>query len=350
MDRIIKVGLSSYGMSGMVFHGPLLRIHPGFEVVKVLERTKNNAAAAYGNQVVVRNFNDLLAGKAIELIVVNTPDATHFELAKAALNAGKHVVLEKPFVQRVEQGEELIELARQKGLILTVFQNRRWDGDFLTVKKVIENQLLGRLVEFESHFDRYRNFIQPNTWKETSEAGTGIVYNLGSHLIDQALFLFGKPESVHADIRTMRTGGEVDDFFDIDLFYPHVKVKLKSSYLVREEGPRFILHGTEGSFLKWGLDPQEAALKAGQLPGNPGWGTEEEKDWGVLNTTSGGVHIKGRIETLAGNYPAFYANLYETLVNGAGPAVKAEEALLGMQVIEAALESSKKGIRVKMAF
>lgn len=348
MGRIIKVGLSSYGMSGTVFHGPLLRIHPGFEVTKVLERTQNNAAVGYGTQVIVRNFNDLLTDKALELIVVNTPDATHFELAKAALNAGKHVVLEKPFVQRVEQGEELIELARQKGLVLTVFQNRRWDGDFLTVKKVLENKLLGRLVEFESHFDRYRNFIQPNTWKETAAAGTGIVYNLGSHLIDQALCLFGKPDGVHADIRILRTGGAVDDFFDIDLFYPQVKVKLKSSYLVREQGPRFILHGTEGSFLKWGLDPQEAALKTGQLPGGPDWGADAENNWGTLNTSVGGLHFHGRIETLAGNYPAFYNNLYDTITTGAHPAVKADEPLMGLQVIEAAFESSGSGNQVKI--
>ena len=335
-------------MSGLVFHGPLLRIHPGFEVTHVLERTKNHSAALYGREVIVRDFNDLISDRALDLIVVNTPDHTHYEMAKAALNAGKHVVVEKPFVQEAAQAEELIALAKQKGLVLTIFQNRRWDSDFLTVRRVIDNGFLGRLVEFESHYDRYRNFIQPGTWKESAENGAGIVYNLGSHLIDQALCLFGKPAGVYADLRIVRTDGEVQDFFDIDLIYPDVKVKLKSSYLVRESGPRFILHGTEGSFLKWGLDPQEDELKKGTLPNAPGWGAEPEAEWGLLNTTLGGLHLKGRVETVPGNYPAFYANLYDVLTAGADLAVKPGEALLAMQVIGAVFESAEKGGNISL--
>ncbi|MCB9281890.1 MAG: Gfo/Idh/MocA family oxidoreductase [Lewinellaceae bacterium] len=348
MPKKIKTGLCSYGMSGLVFHGPLLRIHPGFEVTHVLERTKNHSAALYGREVIVRDFNDLISDRALDLIVVNTPDHTHYEMAKAALNAGKHVVVEKPFVQEAAQAEELIALAKQKGLVLTIFQNRRWDSDFLTVRRVIDNGLLGRLVEFESHYDRYRNFIQPGTWKESAENGAGIVYNLGSHLIDQALCLFGKPAGVYADLRIVRTDGEVQDFFDIDLVYPDVKVKLKSSYLVRESGPRFILHGTEGSFLKWGLDPQEDELKKGTLPNAPGWGAEPEAEWGLLNTTLGGLHLKGRVETVPGNYPAFYANLYDVLTAGADLAVKPGEALLAMQVIGAVFESAEKGGNISL--
>ena len=348
MPKKIKTGLCSYGMSGLVFHGPLLRIHPGFEVTHVLERTKNHSAVLYGREVIVRDFNDLISDRALDLIVVNTPDHTHYEMAKAALNAGKHVVVEKPFVQEAAQAEELIALAKQKGLVLTIFQNRRWDSDFLTVRRVIDNGFLGRLVEFESHYDRYRNFIQPGTWKESAENGAGIVYNLGSHLIDQALCLFGKPAGVYADLRIVRTDGEVQDFFDIDLIYPDVKVKLKSSYLVRESGPRFILHGTEGSFLKWGLDPQEDELKKGTLPNAPGWGAEPEAEWGLLNTTLGGLHLKGRVETVPGNYPAFYANLYDVLTAGADLAVKPGEALLAMQVIGAVFESAEKGGNISL--
>ena len=348
MPKKIKTGLCSYGMSGLVFHGPLLRIHPGFEVTHVLERTKNHSAALYGREVIVRDFNDLISDRALDLIVVNTPDHTHYEMAKAALNAGKHVVVEKPFVQEAAQAEELIALAKQKGLVLTIFQNRRWDSDFLTVRRVIDNGFLGRLVEFESHYDRYRNFIQPGTWKESAENGAGIVYNLGSHLIDQALCLFGKPAGVYADLRIVRTDGEVQDFFDIDLIYPDVKVKLKSSYLVRESGPRFILHGTEGSFLKWGLDPQEDELKKGTLPNAPGWGAEPEAEWGLLNTTLGGLHLKGRVETVPGNYPAFYANLYDVLTAGADLAVKPGEALLAMKVIGAVFESAEKGGNISL--
>ena len=314
--------------------------------MKIWERTKSESSVLFDKNLVVRSFDEILADKNIALVIVNTPDFTHFEWAKKALEAGKHVVVEKPFVTQAEQGDELIELARQQGLGLTVFHNRRWDSDFLTVKKVIGENLLGRLVEYETHYDRFRNYIQPGTWKENP--GAGLVRNLGSHLIDQALCLFGKPNAVHADIRTMRTGGEVDDFFDIDLFYEKIKVKLRGSYLVREPGPRYILHGTEGSFLKWGTDPQEEMLKIGHLPGGLGWGVEDKKNWGLLNTSSGGLHTRGRLESLPGNYGAFYDNLAEVILQGAELAVKPEDPLLGIRIIEAAFESAKEGTRVKL--
>lgn len=348
MSKIIKTALLSYGMSGRVFHGPLLKVHPGFELVKIWERTKSESAALFDKKLIVRSFEEILNDKDINLVIVNTPDTTHFDLAKKALLAGKHVVVEKPFVTQVAQGEELISLANQQGLLLTVFQNRRWDGDFLTVRRVVEQNMLGRLVEYEAHFDRYRNFVQHGVWKETAAGGSGTVRNLGSHLIDQALSLFGKPQSVFADIRVMRTGGEVDDFFDIDLIYEKVKVKLRGSYLVREPGPRYILHGTKGSFLKWGTDPQEEMLKAGYLPDEPNWGMEEEKYWGTLNTSVNGLHWRGSLETLPGNYSTFYSNLLQAVSTGADLAVKPEESLLGIKIIEAAFESAQKGIRVKL--
>lgn len=342
----ITVGLAAYGMSGKVFHGPLLRIHPGFKVTKIVERSKKLSSADFPQATIVAGLEELLTDPALDLIVINTPDHTHYDYTKAALEAGKHVVVEKPFVQQSTQGEELIALAERHGLLLTVFQNRRWDNDFLTVRAVIEQQLLGRLVEFESHYDRYRNYIQADTWKEDPDLGASIVYNLGSHLIDQALCLFGPPEAVQADIRSLRTNGQVDDFFDIDLFYPAVKVKLKSSYLTREPGPRFILHGTEGSFLKWGLDPQEDRLKSGDRPDAPDWGTESEAQWGRLNTNLGKLHVRGRVETVPGNYPAFYELVYAVLTRGETPAVPARESLLGIRIIEAALESQRKGERI----
>lgn len=344
----IKTAILSYGMSGLVFHGPLLKVHPGFEVVKIWERSKQEARRLFNEKVITRSLDDILADDSIRLVIVNTPDYLHFEHAQKALQAGKHVVVEKPFVRNTGEGEALIELAQKQGRVLSVFQNRRWDGDFLTVKSIIHQQALGRLVDFESHFDRYRNFIKPNTWKEKADAGTGIVQNLGSHRIDQALCLFGPPESVFADIRRMRTNGEIDDYFDIDLFYDAVKVKLKGSYLVREDGPQFILHGTEGSFLKWGLDPQEEALKEGRLPDEPGWGTEPENDWGTLNTTLNGLHFKGKIETLPGNYLTYYSRLYDEIENGAPPAVNPEESLAGIRIIEAALKSASEGRRIKL--
>lgn len=339
----IKTGIASYGMSGLVFHAPLLHVNPGFEIVKIVERSNKGSKERYPNVSIVKSFEELLLDGQIELIIVNTPDATHFEYCKMALEAGKHVVVEKPFTIKLDEAKELVELAKKKRLILSVFQNRRWDGDFLTAKKVVQEKLLGRLVSFESHFDRYRNFIQPNTWKEDPVAGAEIVYNLGAHMIDQAYDLFGMPNSVTADIGIQRSNGKVDDFYDVVLRYDNIHVSLKSSYMVREKGPRYILHGTEGSFLKWGLDPQEEALKSGRYPDEPNWGVEPKKDWGKLNTEINGLHYMGRIETLSGNYQSYYDNIYEAIRVGADLIVKPEQSLDLMRIIEGAIESNRTG-------
>jgi predicted dehydrogenase len=289
----------------------------------------------------VKSFDDLVSDPEIELIIVNTPDNTHYELARKALLGGKHIVVEKPFTQTVEQGEELINLALKNKLQISVFQNRRWDGDFLTVKEVIANGLLGRLVEFESHFDRYRNFIQPGTWKEDPDTGTGTLYNLGSHMIDQALCLFGMPEAVQADIRILRSGGKVDDCYDLKLYYNSVKVTLKGSYLVREPGPRYILHGTSGSFLKYGIDPQEDDLKSGKPICSVNWGNDDEEKWGIINSDINGLHHVGRIETIPGNYLAYYDNIYQVLRHEVQPEVQAKDALDVIKIIKASLVSSQ---------
>ena len=256
--------------------------------------------------------------------MVNTPDSTHYNYTSRALEAGKHVVVEKPFTLKYHQAMDLIELADKKGLTLSVFHNRRWDGDFKTVRAILSEQLLGRLVEYESHYDRYRNYI-----------------NLGSHMIDQALVLFGKPEQVFADIRHFRTGTKVDDNYEVWLKYPGVKVSICGSYLVREPGPRYILHGTNGSFLKWGIDPQEEALKEGKMPVGESWGKEDEENWGLLHTEINGQTYRGKYETLAGDYPAYYDNIYDVLRNGAKPEVSGEEAALVIKVIEAAYNSCR---------
>jgi scyllo-inositol 2-dehydrogenase (NADP+) len=336
----IQSAIASFGMSGKVFHGPLLHAHAHFKLAKILERNREESRALYPETDLVRAFDALCKDDSIELIVVNTPDHTHTALVRKALTSGKHVVVEKPFTLCSKEALELCELAEENKLVLSVFQNRRWDGDFLTVKKVLENKWLGRLVSYESHFDRYRNFIQPDTWKEDSSTGSGTLYNLGSHMLDQALQLFGKPLSVFADVRTMRTGSKVDDSFDVWLEYPDVKVLVRGSYLVKEAGPRYILHGTEGSFLKWGIDPQEEALKNGRLPGTADWGKEPESDWGLLNTSSKGKDSRTKIETLPGNYLAYYDNVYQAIRHGKPLAVTAREAALVIRVIEAALESA----------
>lgn len=339
----IKTGITSYGMSGYVFHAPLLHVHPGFEMVKIVERTYKGSKERFPYVHVVRSVEELLNDPELELIVVNTPDITHFEYCKAALKAEKHVVVEKPFTMSSKEAEELIDLAKRQKKVLSVFQNRRWDGDYLTVKKVVREKILGRLTSFESHFDRYRNYIQPNTWKEEHTAGAEIVYNLGSHMIDQVYDLFGMPRSVSADFGIQRTGGKADDFYNIVLRYDHLHASLKSSYLVREEGPRYILHGTNGSFLKWGIDPQEAALKAGKLPDADDWGAEQKKFWGRLNTDLNGLHLTGRIETIRGNYSSYYDSVHGAIRNGEALIVKPEQSLDIMRIIEAVIESNKSG-------
>jgi len=348
MNKRIITGIASFGMSGKVFHAPLLSSHNGFHLKTIVERTKYEVKSLYPEVQVAHSIEEMLNDNEIELVVINTPDHTHAEFAHKALMAGKHVIVEKPLTLSASEGEDLLNLAKRKKRKLTVFQNRRWDGDFLTVQKIIKSELLGRLVEYEAHFDRFRNYIQPNTWKEDASSGSGTLYNLGSHLIDQALVLFGMPETVFADIRTLRTNGQVDDFFDVHLNYKDLRVALKASYLVREPGPRYNLHGTNGSFLKYGLDPQEERLKQGHLPNNPGWGSEPENLWGTLNTEHQGLHYKGKIETIPGNYLAFYDNVYEALLHGNELYIKPEEAINVIKIIEAAIKSYETDKLVKL--
>lgn len=337
----INVALSSYGMSGVVFHGPLLQAHPGFKISKILERSRNDSLEKYPEAEIVRDYDAILENPEIELVVVNTPDHLHFAMCSEALQAGKHVIVEKPFTIRASEAELLSRLARKNGCLLTVFHNRRWDGDFLTVKELISSGKLGRLVEFESHFDRYRNYIQ-DSWKDQSH-GTGTLYNLGSHLIDQALQLFGMPERLYCDSRRLRDGAKTDDSYDLFLHYAGHKCLLRSSYLVKEPGPRFILHGTEGSFLKWGIDPQEEDLKSGKIPGTENWGEEPESLWGKINTTFQGKKMEGPYPTLPGNYLAFYDKVYQAIRNNQPMPVKVTHARNVIRIIEAAYKSSREG-------
>lgn len=339
MKKIVA-GIASYGMSGKIFHAPLLTHHPGFQLKRIIQRSGDDATQAYPDVSVSRSIDDLLNDADIELVVVNTPDKTHYELAKRCLEAGKHVVLEKPMTQTVAQAMELIALATGRQRMLTVFHNRRWDGDFLTVCKVLKSNVLGHLVEFESHYDRYRNFIQRDTWKERSEEGAGILFNLGSHMIDQALVLFGMPEAVTAHLRILRAGGEVDDWYDIRLHYAGCTALLRASYLVKEHGPRYILHGTNGTFTKFGLDGQEEKLKQGDDPRSSGWGADSVEWFGTLVTEKAGVTQKVRLQTLPGNYSAFYDGVYSSIAGGVKPPVEPEEAANVIRIIEAVRESS----------
>ena len=343
----IRTGIASYGMSGKIFHAPLLHSHPGFEITCILERKSNDSIQRYPYVRIARTYEEMLADENIDLVIVNTPDHLHAEMTEMALEADKHVVVEKPITLTVPEADRLIRIAADKHLLLSVFHNRRWDGDFLTTEKVISGNLLGRLVEFEAHFDRYRNYIQPDTWKESAGSGTGTLYNLGSHLIDQALVLFGMPVSVTADIRKQRTGSLVDDAFTLWLDYPQTRITLKAGYLIRQAGPKYMVYGTDGSFVKPGMDPQEDQLKAGSLPGEPGWGKDREENWGILNTDINGAHFIGRIETIPGNYLAYYDSIYQAVINGQKPAVTAEQGRDVIRIIEAAFRSQNERAAIR---
>ncbi|MEQ9439217.1 MAG: Gfo/Idh/MocA family oxidoreductase [Cyclobacteriaceae bacterium] len=338
-ENRINVGLAAYGLSGRVFHAPLLTAHSGFHLHSIVQRSRNDAKGNYPAVTVLRSFNDLLADDKIELVVVNTPEHTHFELAQQALEAKKHVIVEKAFTPTIQEAQALINLARKQERMLSVFQNSRWHGDFLTIKKILENQLLGKVVEYEAHYDRYRNFVQPGSWKEEPFPGTGVLYNLGSHMIDQALVLFGWPHAVMADLRVQRPGGKVYDNFEVVLHYDHLKVTLKSSYLVREPGPRYVLHGTDGTFMKFGADAQESLLKARQSPLDEDWGSEPSELWGTLNSQVHGLHVEGKVETIPGSYLGFYDNIYAAIREKAALQVTPEQAMQTIAIIDAAQRS-----------
>jgi predicted dehydrogenase len=272
----------------------------------------------------------------------------HFELAKRALLSNKHVVVEKPFTVTSKEADELITLAEIQGKIVTAYQNRRWDSDFKTVRKVIKSGVLGNLVEYEAHFDRFRNYVKENAWREEELPGSGILYDLGGHLIDQAQYLFGLPEEIYADIRTQRKGGKTDDNFEIILYYNELKVVLKSGMLVKEPLPHFILLGDKGSFIKYGMDVQEEDLKAGKIPSAAkNWGKEPKELWGSIQTEVNGLHIEGKVQSEVGDYRAFYQNVYEAITEDAVLKVTPQQARNTIKIIELAIESSKNKCAVK---
>jgi predicted dehydrogenase len=335
----IKTALLSYGMSGKVFHAPFIDFHQGFELMGAWERSKNLIQADYPKTNSFSSYEELLATD-VELIIVNTPVATHYEYAKKGLLAGKHLIVEKAFTTTVAEAEELAALAKSKNLKLAVFQNRRWDSDFKTVQKILDDGVLGELIEVEFHFDRYNPLLSPKLHKETTNAGAGVLKDLGPHLIDQALYLFGFPKSVFATIRTTREHSLVDDWIDILLYYPNFQVRLKASFFVREAIPSFVLHGKKGSFLKPRADVQEDHLKAGLKPNLDHWGTESKEQSGLLHTEINGKIIKEKVASLQGNYNDFFEGVYQAIVYNKMEPVTANDGIKVMQIIEAALQSN----------
>ena len=335
----IKTALLSYGMSGKVFHAPFLDLHSGFKLLGSWERSKKLIQKDYPTVTSFPSLEAVLNSDA-ELIVVNTPVGTHFDYAKQVLLAGKHALVEKAFTTTVAEAKELTDLAKAKGLKLAVFQNRRWDSDFKTVQKILVDNALGEIVEAEFHFDRYNPLLSPKTHKETANAGAGILKDLGPHLIDQALCLFGMPKSVFADIRITREHSIVDDYIDILLFYSDKRVRLKAGFFVREANPSFVLHGKKGSFLKPRGDVQEDELKLGKKPNLTSWGTEPKEKEGLLHTEINGAIIREKVPTLQGNYYAFFDGVYHSILENKPEPVTAQEGTNVMQIIEAALESN----------
>lgn len=337
----IRTAICSFGLSGRVFHAPFLHLLPAFTLQGVWERSKQQAAQLYPGITSYPTLEALLADPAVELVVVNTPNYTHVEYATKALQAGKHVVIEKPVANTTGEVQVLIDLAQQQKKILSVYQNRRYDSDFRTVKKIIQENWLGKIVEAEIHFDRYNRILSVKAHKETPGPGTGVVFDLGSHIIDQALYLFGMPNAVFADLATQRPNSQIIDYMEILLFYPELRVRLKSGYVVREAVPGYVIHGEQGSFLKSMTNVQETALQAGQQPGGKDWGTEPESERGLLHTEKDGKVIREKVPTERGNYADYYEALYEAIRNNAPVPVSGEDGKRVIRIIEAAYQSNQ---------
>lgn len=347
-NKPIKVGLCAYGMSGRVFHAPFLDILPEYELSAVVERHQKTINKRYPKVKSYSSVDDLLADKALELIVVNTPNTTHFEFAKKALLAQKDVVVEKPFATTTEEAKALVELAEQVGQSLIVFQNRRWDSDFLALKKVVEEKFLGDLIDAEFHYDRYRMELSQKPHKEQKQPGVGLLFDLGPHLIDQAIHLFGKPKSVFARIQAHRIGSEIDDYFSIQLLYDNFNCTLKSSLLVREPLPAFQLHGTLGSFIKSRSDVQEELLKKEARFVLEDWGSESENEGGILHIEKEGKSLYQRIQSPRGQYQEFYRQVYKWLKGKGATPVSLEDSLLVMQILEASDKSERTGSIIQL--
>jgi scyllo-inositol 2-dehydrogenase (NADP+) len=336
----IKTALLSYGMSGKVFHAPFIDLHPGFEFLGSWERSKKLIQKDYPTVKSYASIKELLADDA-DLVIVNTPVDTHYEYAKQVLNAGKHALVEKAFTTTAKEAEELKNLAQEKGLKLIVYQNRRWDSDFKTVKSVLDENIVGDIVEAEIRFDRYNPLLSPKNWKESTNAGAGILKDLGPHIIDQALTLFGYPKALFADIRTLRENSLVDDNIDILLYYSDKRVRLHAGFFNKEQFPGFTLQGRNGSFFKPRADIQEDVLKTGAKPNTADWGKEPVEKEGLLNILINGETIRKTIPTLPGNYYDFFEGVYESINFDKTEPVTADDGLKVMRIIEAAIESAK---------
>ncbi len=354
----LRVAIIGYGLAGAVFHAPLIASTDGMTVSAIVTgntERQQRARVNYPAASILASAEDIWQNaSSYDLVIVASPNRTHVPLGIAAMQAGLPVVIDKPMAPSAVEAERLIATSKSTGKLLTVFQNRRWDNDFLTVRQLLasEPDMLGRIVRFESWYQRYRPLPRSDAWRELPDPGEagGLLFDLGSHLIDQALLLFGQPRRVYAEVDTRRPGAQVDDDSFVALEFANgVRAHLWMGILTRIPGPRLRITGLRGMYEKWGMDPQENALSAGKRPGCPDWGQEPREHWGRLSTDVGKLHIDGPVETLPGAYETFYALLRGALVSGGKPPVDPADAVATLRVIEAARESARSHTVVELA-
>ncbi len=344
MEKNIRAGIIGFGLSGRVFHAPFVDVVDGFELSKISTANPNNISIVqtrYPSTTIVPDGQSIINDDSIDLVIVTSPNTVHFHWAKAALMANKHVVVEKPFTVTLAEAEELVQLAKQKKKILTVYHNRRFTSDTKTVKKILACGVLGDVLDYETHFDRFRPEPKVGAWREEPLPGSGIFYDLGSHLIDQSLYFFGMPQAVTAHIQAMRPWAKADDSFDVKLHYPTYTATLKSATMAKIPGATYQIHGTKGSFVKYGLDVQEENLGKGEIPNTPDWGMEPESIWGTLKTECKGIEICSVIKSEKGDYRDYYINLRDAIWGKTEIAVTAEEGANVMKIIELAIQSDR---------
>jgi len=337
---MIEVGLIGFGLAGRYFHAPVINAVPGLRVAAILQRTGASAAELYPDARIVRTIDELLVIDSLKLVVIATPNQSHFPLAKHCLEAGRHVVVDKPFTLTVDEARDLIALARCRNLVLTVYHDRRFDADFQGLRKVIESGELGRITRFESTYDRYRPFAKPGAWREQSGPGSGIFFDLSPHLIDQSFMLLGMPEAITADLRTERTGFVTDDAFDVLLGYSRgTRALLRATMLSAAPRPRTVVLAENGSYLKRDFDPLELTLRAGQVPEGDDWALEKEEDWGELTVIRHGQTTMRRVPSV-GDWRDFYANVRDAILGTAAILVTPQQILNVMVAMELAMQSS----------
>jgi predicted dehydrogenase len=340
---MIEVGLVGFGLAGRAFHAPVIRAVPGLHLAAILQRTGTEAAEKYPDVRIVRSLEKLLSMAELRLVVIATPNETHYPFARQCLAAGRDVVVDKPFTATLEEAVSLVQFAKDANRLLTVYQNRRYDGDFQAIRKLVADGTLGRIVRFETSYDRFRPQLKPGAWRETRRPGGGILFDIAPHLIDHTLVLFGLPEAVTADVRMERENAVADDAFDITLHYPNgMRAVLRSGILAAAPRPRFVLFGTQGSFVKQSFDPQEANLRSGNIPADTAWGSEPETNWGVLTVPSGDSFEQRCIPSANCDYRDYYSNVCDAILGRAPLAVTPEYALNVMHLLELARESSQK--------